>query len=232
MIEDRNKRVVDTLNRRQPDLTVVMENVHKPHNLSAIARTCDSVGVGKLHAVVPKGSFRLGGKAASGTQKWVKAKYWRTTTEVVDSLKEKGFTIYAADLGPNAVDYREIDYTQPTAIFVGSELVGVSDEARACADFSMTVPLYGMAESLNVSVATAVVLYEAARQRESAGMYNDLRIRQDTFDRLRFEWLHPTVARYCQKRHLDYPALNEHGDIIESISGNSRDGYAEVMQDR
>ena len=96
----------------------------------------------------------------------------------------------------------------------------------------MTVPLYGMAESLNVSVATAVVLYEAARQRESAGMYNDLRIRQDTFDRLRFEWLHPTVARYCQKHHLDYPALNEHGDIIESISGNSRDGYAEVMQDR
>ncbi|MGR8947706.1 MAG: tRNA (guanosine(18)-2'-O)-methyltransferase TrmH [Gammaproteobacteria bacterium] len=231
MLEQRNKRIVETLNRRQPDLTVIMDNVHKPHNLSAIARTCDSIGVGKLHAVVPKGSFRLGGKAASGTQKWVKAKYWRDTAEVTHTLKKKGFTIYAADLNPAAVDYRDIDYCKPTAILVGSELVGVSEQARACADYAMTVPLYGMAESLNVSVATAVVLYEAARQREAAGLYNSRRISQQTFARLRFEWLHPTVARYCQKHQLDYPVLSEDGDIVEAISGNARNGYAEFIRE-
>ena len=230
MLEERNQRIVETLNHRQPDLTVVMENVHKPHNVSAVARTCDSVGVGKIHAVVPKGSFRLGGKAASGVQKWVKAKYWRETREVAASLQADGFTVYAADLSDRAIDYREIDYCQPTAILLGSELVGVSEEARECADHSMSVPLYGMVESLNVSVAAAVVLYEAARQRQAGGYYDNRRINDEAFDRLRFEWLHPTVARYCRKHGLAYPMLDANGAIIESISGNSRQGYAQVVR--
>ncbi len=230
MIEQRNQRIMHTLNRRQPDLTVVMENVHKPHNLSAIARTCDGIGVGHIHAVVPKGSFRLGGKAASGTQKWVKAKYWRDTAETVASLQQKGFTVYAADLNPDAIDYRAIDYTKPTAVLVGSELVGVSKEAVAAADHTMTVPLYGMVESLNVSVATAIVLYEAARQREAAGMYEQCRIPQDEFDQLRFEWLHPAVAKYCKRKHLPFPELHEEENIIEGVSGNERAGYAATMK--
>lgn len=230
MIEERNQRIVETLNRRQPDLTVVMENVHKPHNLSAIARTCDGVGVGYVHAVVPKGSFRLGGKAAGGTQKWVKAKYWRDTQETVQSLQQDGFTVYAADLSPTAIDYRDIDYTLPTAVLVGSELVGVSGEAAAAADHIMTVPLYGMVESLNVSVATAIVLYEAARQREAAGMYDKCRIPEDEFSRRRFEWLHPAVARYCQKHRMPYPQLNETGNIVEGVSGNPRTGFATILK--
>ena len=230
MIEERNQRIVQTLNRRQPDLTVVMENVHKPHNLSAIARTCDGIGIGHIHAVVKKGSFRLGGKAASGTQKWVKAKYWRDTRQTVSDLQQKGFTVYAADLNTDAIDYREIDYTKPTAVLVGSELVGVSAEAVAAADHAMTVPLYGMVESLNVSVATAIVLYEAARQREAAGMYDSCSISQDEFDQLRFQWLHPAVAKYCNRKHLPFPTLDEQGNIIEGVSGNERAGYAATMK--
>lgn len=230
MIEERNQRIIETLNRRQPDLTVVMENVHKPHNVSAVARTCDSVGVGKIHAVVPKGSFRLGGKAASGVQKWVKAKYWRDTSEVVASLQSDGYTVYAADISERAIDYREIDYCKPTAIMLGSELVGVSKEARECANHFMSVPLYGMVESLNVSVAAAVVLYEAARQRQAGGHYDKRRINNEVFNRLRFEWLHPTVARYCRKHGLAYPMLDANGAIIESISGNARQGYAQVVR--
>ncbi|MEM7468984.1 MAG: tRNA (guanosine(18)-2'-O)-methyltransferase TrmH [Pseudomonadota bacterium] len=214
MIEERNRRIVQTLNRRQPDLTVVMENVHKPHNFSAIARTCDSVGVGKVHAIAPKGALRLGGKAASGTQKWVKARYWRDISEAISNLKSKGLTIYVADLNTASVDYRDVDYTKPTAIMVGSELLGVSEEARERADYAMTLPQYGMVESLNVSVATAVILYEAARQREAAGMYRERQIALETFNRLRFEWLHPMVARYCKKHSMPYPALNDAGDII------------------
>ena len=231
MVEQRNQRIVETLNRRQPDLTVVMENVHKPHNLSAVARTCDGVGVGKIHAIVPRGSFRLGGKAASGVQKWVKAKYWRDTKQAVSVLQEQGFTVYAADIGERSIDYREIDYCQPSAILLGSELSGVSAEARACADYTVSVPLYGMVESLNVSVAAAVVLYEAARQRQARGFYSARRIRDETFSRLRFEWLHPTVARYCQKHGIDYPALAENGDIIESITGNQRAAYSAAIRD-
>lgn len=230
MIEERNQRIIETLNRRQPDLTVVMEGVHKPHNLSAIARTCDGIGVGAIHAIVPKGSFRLGGKAASGTQKWVKATYWRNTEQTLQNLQRQGFTIYAADLNAGALDYRDIDYTQPTAILVGSELVGVSAEAVKLADHTMTVPLYGMVESLNVSVAAAVVLYEAARQRQAAGLYDKRRISEQDFERLRFEWLHPSVARHCKKHKLPYPLLDGQGVIVDAISGNPRDGYAGVTQ--
>lgn len=230
MLEERNQRIVETLNRRQPDLTVIMERVHKPHNVSAVARTCDSIGVGKIHAIVPEGSLRLGGKAASGVQKWVKAKYWRDTRQAVTTLQSEGFTVFAADPNPDAIDYREIDYCKPTAILLGSELIGVSDEARECADHPMSVPLYGMVESLNVSVAAAVVLYEAARQRERAGFYQQRRIRDEAFYRLRFEWLHPTVARYCRKHRLNYPSVDENGGIVESVSGNARLGYAKVVR--
>ena len=229
MIENRNERVVHTLNRRQPDLTVIMENVHKPHNLSAIARTCDGIGVGHIHAVVPEGSLRLGGKAASGTQKWVKASYSRDTETTVRSLQHDGFTVYAADISDKAIDYREIDYTKPSAILVGSELVGVSAEAANLADHVMTVPLYGMVESLNVSVATAIVLYEAARQREAVGMYSKCRIPDAEFDKLRFEWLHPAVAKHCQKHKLPYPSLDDDGFIVDGISGNERKGYAAAV---
>jgi tRNA (guanosine-2'-O-)-methyltransferase len=115
------------------------------------------------------------------------------------------------------VDFREVDYARPTAILVGAELYGVSEEALEAADRTVRIPMVGMARSLNVSVATALLLYEAYRQRERAGMYERSRLDPETRARLRFEWAHPQVARHCRKVGVPYPEMDENGRIVGPV---------------
>jgi len=231
----RFERIIGTLSRRQPDLTVAMENVHKTRNLGALARTCDAVGIGVVHAIAPDASaVDLGHKTAGGTKKWISVQHHLTIDAAYTHFRRLGLTIFAADVGGDAVDFRDVDYTTPMVIVLGSELDGLSDEASANADRRIRVPLMGMVESLNVSVATGVILYEALRQRENAGLYRRRRIADEQYDQLLFEWLHPAVAAYCRTHGRPYPALDEHGEIEESVTENRRDGLqclAEVRED-
>lgn len=190
MTPDRERRIREVLSRRQPDLTLVMERVHKPHNLAAIARTCDAVGVLELHAVpLPGGTARLGrDKAASGAGKWLSLCEHADIRAAYERLRERGMRIYAAHECPGAVDYRSVDFTRPAAVVVGAELDGLSDPAVEAADRAITVPMLGMTRSLNVSVATAVVLYEAQRQREAAGLYDSRRLDDDAFGEYLRRW--------------------------------------------
>lgn len=204
-----------------------MENVHKTRNLGALARTCDAVGIGVIHAIADEESrVNLGHKTAGGTEKWISVQRHATIADAYADFRGRGFTLLAADVAADARDFREIDYTEPTVIVVGSELDGLSHAASADADVRIRVPLMGMVESLNVSVAAGVILYEAARQREKAGLYAHRRISDEDYEQLLFEWLHPAVAHYCQKRALAYPALDEHGNIEDAISGNRREGLS------
>jgi tRNA (guanosine-2'-O-)-methyltransferase len=132
-------------------------------------------------------------------------------------LRGLGFQLIAAHLSPEAVDYRELDYTRPTALVVGTELFGVSDQALALADQQVRIPMKGMTQSLNVSVACAIVLYEAMRQRELAGMYGQVRLDRESLETQRFEWLHPAVTQFCRERGLEYPELDEKGDVIGDL---------------
>jgi tRNA (guanosine-2'-O-)-methyltransferase len=184
MTPARERRIRETLSRRQPDLTVVMDRVHKPHNLAAIARTCDAVGVFELHAVpLPDGAARLRrDKAAGGAGKWLPLRKHADIHAAYEQLRRRGMRLYAAHGSPEAVDFRSIDYTLPTAIVVGAELDGISDAAVAAADGTVSVPMLGMTRSLNVSVATAVILYEAQRQREVAGFYAARRLADELFE--------------------------------------------------
>jgi tRNA (guanosine-2'-O-)-methyltransferase len=229
MHAQRFDRIVATLDRRQPDLSILMENVHKTRNLGALARTCDAVGIGVIHAVAPDSdAVKLGHKTAGGTEKWIALHRHTSTKRAFDGLRESGLVILAAGVTADAVDFRAVDYTRPTAIVVGSELDGLSKDAAANADQCIQIPLMGMVESLNVSVATGIILYEAARQRSLAGMYDKRRIEEREYDRLLFEWLHPSVAKYCQEHHRAYPRLNDKGEITESITGNRRDGLKSI----
>ena len=115
----RYQRIVEMLNRRQPDLTMIMDGVHKTHNLAAIARTCDAVGIGWIHAVSPDGHLHLGHKRASGTEKWVAVASHANIEDAYRHLKREGFTIVAAVLRADALEFDQIDYTRPTAIAVG-----------------------------------------------------------------------------------------------------------------
>ncbi|MFD3004539.1 MULTISPECIES: tRNA (guanosine(18)-2'-O)-methyltransferase TrmH [Thermus] len=189
MTEARRRRIEEVLRRRQPDLTVLLENVHKPHNLSAILRSCDAVGVLEAHAVNPTGGVPTFNETSGGSHKWVYLRVHPDIQTAIGHLREKGFRIYATALREDAQDFREVDYTQPTAILLGAEKWGVSEEALALADSAIQVPMFGMVQSLNVSVAAAVILFEAQRQRLKAGLYEGPRLDPELYQRVLEDWL-------------------------------------------
>ncbi|MET1256696.1 tRNA (guanosine(18)-2'-O)-methyltransferase TrmH [Aliikangiella maris] len=212
---DRNQKIIELLIRRQDDLTVFMDEVHKPHNLAAIVRTCDAVGIGDVHAVYPQGMLRECHGTAQGSNRWVDTHVHGDLQQGIAPLKARGMQVLAAHFSDKAVDFREIDYTLPTVLLVGSEKFGVSDKAAQIADEHVIIPMLGMVQSLNVSVASAIILYEAQRQRALKGCYEKQQISQEKFDRLRFEWLHPHVKTFCIKHQIRYPQLNEEGEICD-----------------
>lgn len=214
MTPERQRRLDGVLNRRQPDLTVIAENLHKPRNLSAVVRTCDSVGIPELNVVPGEVNVRKHWHTSQGAEKWVELKVHESTRAACTTLRKQGFTILGAHLSDRAVDYREVDYTQPTALLIGTEAFGVSDEGLRWVDQEIVIPMMGMSQSLNVSVATAVVLYEAVAQRRAAGLYEESRMDPGQHARRRFEWLHPTVARFCRERSLPYPDMDENGELL------------------
>lgn len=189
MTEARRRRIEEVLRRRQPDLTVLLENVHKPHNLSAILRTCDAVGILEAHAVNPTGGVPTFNETSGGSHKWVYLQVHSDIQTAIGHLRERGFRIYATALREDAQDFREVDYTQPTAILLGAEKWGVSEETLALSHGAIKIPMLGMVQSLNVSVAAAVILFEAQRQRLKAGLYEHPRLDPELYQRVLEDWL-------------------------------------------
>ena len=221
MTDRRRLKIDAVLADRQPDLTVLAEQLHKPRNFSAIVRTCEAVGINELHAVPGDEGLAIHWNTSQGAEKWMRVRPHDSLSAACDHLKDAGFQLVAAHLSEAALDYREVDYTRPTALVVGTELFGVSEAALERSDLQVMIPMKGMTQSLNVSVACAIVLYEAMRQREIAGMYGRLRLERDTAESQRFEWLHPALTRFCRERGLDYPELDEEGNVIGNLPRGS-----------
>ncbi len=213
MTPERLARIRAVLACRQPDLTVLTDHVHKGRNLSAILRNCDAMGVGQVHAVYPEDDFDPFTGTTAGSHRWVETRVHRSAAEAVASLRNEGFRVFAAHMSPRSRDYRQADFVAPTAILLGAERWGVEDAVLREVDGELHIPMLGMTESLNVSVACALILMEARRQREVAGMYDDCRLDAREYNRLMVEWGHQSVARFCQARDLPYPWLDENGDI-------------------
>lgn len=217
---ERYAKIRRVLSKRQPTLTVLMDEVNKPHNLSAIIRTCDAVGVLEAHAVPPKhgtlASFEGHTyEATSGSaHKWVKVHPHADAVSAVRELQAQGFQVLATHLSQRSVDYREPDYTKPTCVLLGAEKWGVSDEAAEAADANIVIPMFGMVQSLNVSVAAATILFEAQRQRLAAGMYEEPQLSPEELHRLSFEWGYPDLAPGYRERGEAYPALGEEGELL------------------
>ena len=214
MIPRRYERLKQVLDRRQPDLTVLTENVHKPHNLSAIIRTCDAVGVFAVHAINRHSDTPTYSQVAKGSEKWVELHSHPDIKTAIAHLHDNNHQVYAAHFSARAIDYRQVDYTQPTAILLGTEKFGVSDEAADLVDGHIIIPMQGMVQSLNVSVANAVVLFEAQRQRLKAGLYDRVRLDPDTYIRKVFEWGYPDIADMYRRQGKPYPELGEQGEIL------------------
>ena len=197
----------------QPELTVVMDNVNKPHNLSAIIRSCEGVGIREIHAVSHRKTIYATQDAAAGASKWIDLKLYDDLEAVFRLLSEQEKQILVATNKPGSLDFRSIDYTIPTALVVGAEWDGISEEAIKGADHLIEIPLHGMVESLNVSVATAVILFEAERQRALKGMYSKPQLEAEQFERILFEMAYPRLSLELRDKGAPYPELDEEGRI-------------------
>lgn len=197
---------------RQTDLTVCMEQVHKPHNFSAVIRSCDAVGIHCIHAVWEQRT-RLRRGTAMGAQNWVGLEEHSSIAEAVSCFKQQNMQILVTHLSDQAVDFRQIDYTRPTAIILGQEKRGATAEAIAAADQDIVIPMSGIVQSLNVSVAAALVLYEAQRQRQIAGLYDVQHLSEQECQRILFEGSYPALKRVCQRKDISYPKIDEFGQI-------------------
>ena len=189
--ERRQERVAAVLARRQPDLTVVLENVHDPHNVGAVLRSCDAFGVLGINLVytVEEPPDVFARTTSASAAKWVEHHFHASVGECYEDLRRQGFRILATGLGPVAINLYDVDLRPPTALVFGNELRGVSEEARRLADGVIAIPMMVMVESLNVSLACAVALYEALRQRRVAGDYDQAKLDEATLEKMGERWL-------------------------------------------
>lgn len=190
MTPERNEKLLRVLHRRQSNLTVVMENVQDPHNISAVMRTCDAVGIQDIYILntkIPRHK-KFGAKSSSSASKWLTIHHFENEVECFNELRKNYATILTTHLSSDAVGLYEIDFTKSVALVFGNEHSGVSDEVRELADGNFIIPQMGIIQSLNISVACAVSIYEAFRQKNNAGHYNQSSMPESKMNTLLQEW--------------------------------------------
>ncbi len=192
-----------------------MDNVNKPHNLAAIIRTCDSIGIETIHAVSNRPAIRKKQKTAGGSTRWVELSLHDSVKDILDTLRASDMQLLAADYCETSSDFRSIDYTRPTAIIMGAEKYGPSAETMTMVDQAIHIPMQGMVESLNVSVAAAVILFEAQRQRLDAGCYRRNALEKDALEKRLFELSYPLIAEKLSLQGKPYPPLDDEGRILD-----------------
>ncbi|MEO7924936.1 MAG: RNA methyltransferase [Chitinophagaceae bacterium] len=190
MTPQRKQRLSSVLDKRQGNITVVLENVFDPHNISAVMRTADAVGLQDIYILNTKipPHKKWGAKSSSSAAKWLTIHQFDNAEECFSSLRKRYTTILTTHLSSDAVSLHEIDLTKNIALVFGNEHSGVSDEIRALADGNFIIPQVGIIRSLNISVACAVTLYEAFRQKMVAGHYNQRGLEDVRYNELLSEW--------------------------------------------
>lgn len=189
MTERRKEKMLSVLHHRQPGLTVVLEDIHDPHNVSAILRSADAVGILEVQLVYTKDPFpKLGKKSSASATKWIKRRAFTSIGECYNTLRNEGHAIFATHLGKRTTSLYELDLRKKVALVFGNEHRGVSPEAARLADGNFQIPMVGMIQSLNVSVACAVSLYEVFRQRWTVGTYDQPQMKKAELEKLFDEW--------------------------------------------
>ena len=190
MTPERTERLTQVLNKRQNDLAVVLENVFDPHNISAVMRSCDAVGIQDVYVLntkIPRHK-KWGAKSSSSAAKWLTIHQYTDASQCFKDLRQKYDKILATHLSSDAISVYEVDFTQSVALVFGNEHAGVSEEIRALADGNFIIPQMGIIKSLNISVACAVSIYEAYRQKQLAGHYNGISLPEGRYNTLLNEW--------------------------------------------
>jgi len=190
MTPERSERLLSVMNKRQPDLAVVLENVFDPHNISAVMRTCDAVGIQDIYVLntkIPRHK-KWGARSSSSAAKWLTVHQYDHAENCFADLRKSYSRIYTTHLSSDAVSLYELDFRESVALVFGNEHAGVSEEIRQLADGNFIIPQMGIIRSLNISVACAVSIYEAMRQKMNAGHYERQRMPSERAGSLLNEW--------------------------------------------
>jgi tRNA (guanosine-2'-O-)-methyltransferase len=190
MTPERTERIEFVLGNRQPDLTVVLENVFDPHNISAVMRTCDAVGIQEIYVLntkIPRHK-KWGARSSSSAAKWLTVHQFDNAETCFKMLRSKYRHIYTTHLSSDAISLYNINFANSIALVFGNEHTGVSEEIRALADGNFIIPQVGMIRSLNISVACAVSLYEAFRQKNTQNHYKQKKITNEEQSNLLKLW--------------------------------------------
>ena len=158
--EERKQRFLEIISQRTNHFTVAMEDVFQMHNTSAVVRTCEVFGVQQAHSIEGRYGKRLDEKIAMGAQKWVDVFRYDDTQKCIDTLREKGYQIVATTPHKDAYLLNDFDISKKSAFFFGTEKEGLSEKVLAQADTYLKIPMVGFTESLNISVAVAIVLQQ------------------------------------------------------------------------
>jgi tRNA (guanosine-2'-O-)-methyltransferase len=190
MTPERYQRLTSVLNKRQPNLTVVLENVFDPHNVSAVMRTCDAVGIQDVFILnnrIPPHK-KWGYRSSSTAAEWLTIHQFTDVNECFVELRKCYKKIYTTHLSEDAKNIYDLKMTESIALVFGNETFGVSDDIRKLADGDFIIPQVGIIKSLNISVAVAVTLYEAYRQKKLAGNYDEVQLADEEIVKLKKEW--------------------------------------------
>lgn len=179
------------LSQRQPNVTVVLEDVHDPHNLSAVMRSCDAIGIMEVFVVntLTPPITKLGKRSSAGAKKWVDLHAFENIEACMTAVKAKYEKVYATHLSQDSVSLYDLELTGSVALLFGNERLGLSEEILKYADGNFIIPMQGMVQSLNISVACAVSVFEVMRQRINAGLYSDHQLPTETMDTIFEGWV-------------------------------------------
>ena len=204
---ERKQRIEEILSQKQPTLEVMLDNVSSSQNISAIIRSCDGVGVLNFYYSNHEDlDLRIHKTITQGTHRWMNRERvaFNNRVEFLKAKQKEGFQVVATHLTEKSISFSKVDYTKPTIIIMGNEKDGVSQEVVSIADSVVIIPMRGMAQSLNVSVATALILYESGRQREEAGLYDTPQLTHKKREEIMSDWIYRDVIRHRSKGKIFY----------------------------
>lgn len=190
MTPERSEKIRQVLSKRQNDLTVVLENVFDPHNISAVMRSCDAVGIQEIFVLntrIPRHK-KWGARSSSSAAKWLTIHQFTDAAECFGVLRRNYDQVITTHLSQDAVSLYDCNLSGRLALVFGNEHSGVSDEIRELADGNFIIPQVGMIRSLNISVACAVTLYETFRQKTLAGHYDQQKLNGSALETLSRQW--------------------------------------------
>lgn len=209
MTEERLRKFEVATKRRQSNLTVILENVHDQHNIGAVLRSCDAVGIKEIFVLytqerLKKDFIKLGKRTSSGARRWVDVHLYQDVEACFAHVKKNYDKIYSTHLDEQPTSLYKLDLTQSVALLFGNEHDGVSELSLAHSDGNFIIPQMGLVQSLNISVACAVSVFEALRQRDLKKMYTENLPMSETeqtalFEEFKRRQLNRESGRFAQK---------------------------------